>query len=215
MERKWQLIIFFIAMIILSAGGYGYIISESTAPPEMETYDFGEFTMEIPEDSNVKLAGSDLSLSVYVGDNFQVIKINKTFYENQNELNHILEQTSIENLTNSSRIVETSNNITYYQITDENNIIGFENETYIAINNNNPSSIIIISSYDLDFVYRVGETVSVDDFDDNRWNECAPGIHFFITRQISIRTPRGGSDEYNELVALMAEYFNPHSPWGE
>ena len=91
MERKWQLIIFFIAMIILSAGGYGYIISESTAPPEMETYDFGEFTMEIPEDSNVKLAGSDLSLSVYVGDNFQVIKINKTFYENQNELNHILE----------------------------------------------------------------------------------------------------------------------------
>ena len=34
MERKWQLIIFFIAMIILSAGGYGYIISESTAPPE-------------------------------------------------------------------------------------------------------------------------------------------------------------------------------------
>lgn len=63
MERKWQLIIFFIAMIILSAGGYGYIISESTAPPEMETYDFGEFTMEIPEDSNVKLSGSDLSLS--------------------------------------------------------------------------------------------------------------------------------------------------------
>lgn len=89
MERKWQLIIFFIAMIILSAGGYGYIISEFTAPPEMETYDFGEFTMEIPEDSNVKLACSDLSLSVYVGDNFQVIKINKTFYENQNELNHI------------------------------------------------------------------------------------------------------------------------------
>lgn len=159
MERKWQLIIFFIATIILSAGGYGYIISEFTAPPEMETYDFGEFTMEIPEDSNVKLAGSDLSLSVYVGDNFQVIKINKTFYENQNELNHILEQTSIENLTNSSRIVETSNNITYYQITDENNIIGFENETYIAINNNNPSNIIIIGSYDLDLLKQITPTI--------------------------------------------------------
>lgn len=125
----------------------------------METYDFGEFTMEIPEDSNVKLACSDLSLSVYVGDNFQVIKINKTFYENQNELNHILEQTSIENLTNSSRIVETSNNITYYQITDENNIIGFENETYIAINNNNPSSIIIIGSYDLDLLKQITPTI--------------------------------------------------------
>lgn len=125
----------------------------------METYDFGEFTMEIPEDSNVKLSGSDLSLSVYVGDNFQVIKINKTFYENQNELNHILEQTSIENLTNSSRIVETSNNITYYQITDENNIIGFENETYIAINNNNPSNIIIIGSYDLDLLKQITPTI--------------------------------------------------------
>ena len=38
------------------------------------------------------------------------------------------------------------------------------------------------SSYDEDFVYKVGETVQVDDFDTNRWNECAPGIHFFITR---------------------------------
>lgn len=79
--------------------------------------------------------------------------------KNQNELNHILEQTSIENLTNSSRIVETSNNITYYQITDENNIIGFENETYIAINNNNPSSIIIISSYDLDLLKQITPTI--------------------------------------------------------
>lgn len=33
------------------------------------------------------------------------------------------------------------------------------------------------------FVYRVGETVSVDDFDENRWNECAPGIHFFMTEK--------------------------------
>jgi hypothetical protein len=40
-----------------------------------------------------------------------------------------------------------------------------------------------ISGYDANFVYRVGEIVSVDNFDDNRWNECAPGIHFFITRQ--------------------------------
>ena len=63
-----------------------------------------------------------------------------------------MEQTTIENLTNSSRIVETSNNITYYQITDENNIIGFENDTYIAINNSNPNNIIIIGSYDLDLL---------------------------------------------------------------
>jgi hypothetical protein len=39
------------------------------------------------------------------------------------------------------------------------------------------------SEHDPSFVYRVGEMVSVDNFDENRWNECAPGIHFFITRQ--------------------------------
>jgi hypothetical protein len=38
------------------------------------------------------------------------------------------------------------------------------------------------SSYDKSFEYEVGKTVSVDNFDDNRWNECAPGIHFFTDR---------------------------------
>ena len=40
-----------------------------------------------------------------------------------------------------------------------------------------------ISQQDETFVYKVGETVSVDDFDHNRWNECSTGIHFFITRE--------------------------------
>ena len=38
------------------------------------------------------------------------------------------------------------------------------------------------SGYDTDFTYKKGETIHVEDFDTNRWNECAPGIHFFITR---------------------------------
>lgn len=38
------------------------------------------------------------------------------------------------------------------------------------------------SRYDNDFIYEVGKTVIVDDYDDNRWNECSTGIHFFITR---------------------------------
>lgn len=38
------------------------------------------------------------------------------------------------------------------------------------------------SQYDSSFHYRKGETVNVENFDTNRWNECAPGIHFFITR---------------------------------
>lgn len=45
----------------------------------------------------------------------------------------------------------------------------------------------VCSNYDKTFIYRVGEVVTVDDFDDDRWNECAPGIHFFITREEAVR----------------------------
>ena len=31
-------------------------------------------------------------------------------------------------------------------------------------------------------VYKVGEMVYPDEWDDNRWNECSHGIHFFVTR---------------------------------
>ena len=48
--------------------------------------------------------------------------------------------------------------------------------------NSLPSDTTAYSSYDTDFTYKKGETVHVEDFDTNRWNECAPGIHFFITR---------------------------------
>ena len=37
------------------------------------------------------------------------------------------------------------------------------------------------SGYDPNFIYRVGATIEVEDFDDERLNECAPGIHFFLT----------------------------------
>lgn len=42
------------------------------------------------------------------------------------------------------------------------------------------------SNYDKDFVYRLGETVCVEDFDNNRWNECTTGIHFFISRDAAV-----------------------------
>ena len=45
----------------------------------------------------------------------------------------------------------------------------------------------IASDRDANFVYRVGEVVHVDDFDDSRWNECSTGIHFFITRDEAVR----------------------------
>ena len=38
------------------------------------------------------------------------------------------------------------------------------------------------SSFDPNFKYEVGKIVAVDNFDEDRWNECSTGIHFFITR---------------------------------
>ena len=34
--------------------------------------------------------------------------------------------------------------------------------------------------------YRVGERVFPDSFDDNRWNECSHGIHFFVDKESAI-----------------------------
>ena len=48
--------------------------------------------------------------------------------------------------------------------------------------NGNPAGGQVKSNYDPDFVYTIGETVEVSDFDDDRWNECSTGIHHFITR---------------------------------
>ena len=44
----------------------------------------------------------------------------------------------------------------------------------------------IPSNWNCDFIYTIGKTVEVNNFDTNRWNECAPGIHFFITRQEAV-----------------------------
>ena len=42
------------------------------------------------------------------------------------------------------------------------------------------------SDRDKDFIYEVGRIVSVDDFDDDRWNECSTGIHFFINHVTAV-----------------------------
>ena len=36
-------------------------------------------------------------------------------------------------------------------------------------------------------IYKVGEIVRSDSWDDDRWNECSHGIHFFITRDEAVR----------------------------
>ena len=55
------------------------------------------------------------------------------------------------------------------------NLDGTDADTDVAYSNHDPS-----------FIYKVGETVEVPNFDTNRWNECSTGIHFFITRQEAV-----------------------------
>lgn len=43
------------------------------------------------------------------------------------------------------------------------------------------------SNFDETFIYEVGKTVSVDNFNNNRWNECSTGIHFFVNRQEAVQ----------------------------
>ena len=54
------------------------------------------------------------------------------------------------------------------------------------IDGTNSNTSYAVSLRDPAFVYTVGKTVEVPDFDINRWNECAPGIHFFISRQEAV-----------------------------
>ena len=35
-------------------------------------------------------------------------------------------------------------------------------------------------------IYKVGEMVYPDSFDENRWNECSHGIHFFVDKKDAI-----------------------------
>ena len=42
------------------------------------------------------------------------------------------------------------------------------------------------SDFESDFIYRVGETVTEPNFCEDRFQECAPGIHFFINRQEAV-----------------------------
>lgn len=55
---------------------------------------------------------------------------------------------------------------------------------------------VAISKYDIDFVYRIGEKISVPDFDENRWAECSSGIHFFINRKEAL-----------QYYGVMEEYY--------
>ena len=45
----------------------------------------------------------------------------------------------------------------------------------------------VVNKNYVETIYKVGEIVHPDSWDDNRWNECSHGIHFFITRDEAVR----------------------------
>ena len=44
----------------------------------------------------------------------------------------------------------------------------------------------ITNTSHIELLYKVGTMVYPDSFDENRWNECSHGIHFFINKQDAI-----------------------------
>lgn len=53
------------------------------------------------------------------------------------------------------------------------------------------------SAYNGVFAYELGKEVSVDNFDEDRSHECAPGIHFFMTREEAVEYPHS---IYNDVA---------------
>ena len=47
-------------------------------------------------------------------------------------------------------------------------------------------SEVVNNAYNQNTLYKVGEMVYPDSFDEDRWNECSHGIHFFINKQDAI-----------------------------
>ena len=64
---------------------------------------------------------------------------------------------------------------------DKAKVLGITN-----LDTNESVSKIKNTSYSPAVTYVVGEMVYPDSFDENRWNECSHGIHFFINKQNAI-----------------------------
>jgi hypothetical protein len=43
-----------------------------------------------------------------------------------------------------------------------------------------------LGMYNKSIIYRAGCRITADSFDDDRWNVCSHGIHFFLTKEEAI-----------------------------
>ena len=44
---------------------------------------------------------------------------------------------------------------------------------------------VIRSIFNPSFEYRIGDTITIPDFDGNRWDECSSGFHFFVGEEFA------------------------------
>lgn len=49
-----------------------------------------------------------------------------------------------------------------------------------------PDDFWVFSYHDKNFAYKKNDTLIVDNFDEDRWNECSTGIHFFMNKEEAI-----------------------------
>lgn len=61
-------------------------------------------------------------------------------------------------------------------------VLGFETLDGVPL----PDDFHVVSDFDSSFVYKVNTVIEIENFDEDRWYECAPGIHFFINRQEAV-----------------------------
>lgn len=45
-----------------------------------------------------------------------------------------------------------------------------------------PDDFIVLSEYDKNFTYKKNDILIIHNFDEDRWNECSTGIHFFMNK---------------------------------
>jgi len=71
-----------------------------------------------------------------------------------------------------------ASNVKVLRIENYDGTISDKKEVLSDWSNENPESEQII--------YEVGKEIIIHNFDENRWNECSTGIHFFINRQMAL-----------------------------
>jgi len=91
-------------------------------------------------------------------------------------------------------------------------IFKYKSDWYSKVEYIYPSLNEAYSGHDRYFKYRLGETVSVYNFDPNLHHICVPGIHFFMKQEDALRFHGTSTSKYNiKEYELMDKYDTDHN----